>query len=101
MATHRGTSNTNSRGSSSDRRIRKQWLLDNFGDGTIAICSFECGTELTFDTITVDRYPISGIEGGTYKRDNIRPACGRCNSADGAAMGAARRQARLASQPNS
>ena len=98
MATRRGTSNSNSRGGSKDRRIRKQWLLDTFGDGTIAICSFdECEEELTFDTITVDRHPLAGIDGGTYKRDNIRPACGKCNSADGASIGAARKKARLES----
>lgn len=89
--THRGTSNSNSRGSSYARRVRKQWLLDTFGDGIIALCSFECGTELTFETITVDRYPIAGIDGGTYKRGNIRPACAFCNSSDGAAIGHARK----------
>lgn len=76
----RGTSNSSARGSAEDRRRRKQWLLDTFGDGTVALCSFVCGTELTFDTITVDRYPIAGIDGGTYVRKNIRPACGFCNS---------------------
>lgn len=94
--THRGTSNSNSRGGSKDRRIRKQWLLDNFGDGESAPCSFGCGTLVTFDTITVDRFPIPGIEGGTYKRDNIRPACAPCNSSAGAVLGAARRAERLA-----
>ena len=98
MATKRGTSNSNSRGSSAARRVRKQWVLDTFGDGTTAVCSFDdCETELTFETMTIDRYPISGIDGGTYKRDNIRPACGKCNSADGAAIGAARKKARLES----
>lgn len=95
MSTHRGTSNSNSRGGSKDRRIRKQWLLDNFGDGESAPCSFNCGTLVTFTTITVDRFPISGIEGGTYKRGNIRPACGPCNSSDGSSLGAARKKARL------
>lgn len=95
MTTHRGTSNSNSRGGSKDRRIRKQWLLDTFGDGVSAPCSFGCGEHVTFDTITVDRFPISGIEGGTYKRGNIRPACGPCNSADGSALGHRRRKLRL------
>jgi hypothetical protein len=58
--------------------------LDTFGDGVTALCSFGCGTELSFDTITVDRYPIPGCKGGTYQRGNIRPACARENSADGA-----------------
>lgn len=96
--THRGTSNSNSRGGSKDRRVRKQWLLDTFGDGESAPCSFGCGTLVDFTTITVDRFPIPGIEGGTYKRDNIRPACAPCNSADGAVLGAARRAERLAGE---
>jgi hypothetical protein len=25
-------------------------------------------------------------QGGTYRRDNLRPACGRCNSATGALL---------------
>ena len=90
----RGTSNSNSRGSSYARRKRKQWLLDEFGDGTTAPCSF-CGCELTFETLTVDRFPIPGCEGGTYSRGNIQPACGADNSRDGAAIGAKRRAARL------
>lgn len=92
--TRRGTSNSNSRGGSKDRRIRKQWLLDNFGDGVSAPCSFGCGVFVTFETITVDRFPIAGIDGGTYKRGNIRPACGACNSADGSAKGHERRRKR-------
>lgn len=81
--TSRGTTNQNARGSSSDRRKRKQWLLDTFGDGQTALCSFECGAVLDFECITVDRYPISGMDGGRYVRGNIRPACGECNSRHG------------------
>jgi hypothetical protein len=59
-------------------------MLENFGDGTTAQCAFEgCEEVLTYDTITADRYPISGKEGGRYIRSNIRPACVACNSADG------------------
>ena len=90
----RGTSNSNSRGSAEDRRRRKTYLLATFGDGQSAPCSFGCGTEVNFDTITVDRYPVPGIEGGTYKRDNIRPACGPCNTADGAEIAKSRKIAR-------
>lgn len=77
----RGTSNTNSRGSAQERRARKQWLLDTFGDGTWADCHF-CRLVLDFGTITVDRI-IPGCQGGRYVRGNIRPACLRCNSIDG------------------
>lgn len=95
MTTHRGTSNSNSRGSSKDRRIRKQWVLDTFGDGVQALCSFGCGGYVTFQTITIDRFPLAGIDGGTYKRGNIRPACACCNSSDGAAKGHARKVDRI------
>lgn len=99
--TRRGTTNRNARGSSYSRRIRKQWLLDTFGDGNTAICSFDgCDTVLDFDTITADRYPIPGAEGGTYKRNNIRPACGTCNSKDGHHLMMRRKNARLISTTN-
>ena len=39
-----------------------------------------------FDTITVDRYPVPGIDGGSYRHGNIRPACGTCNSRHGNAL---------------
>lgn len=92
--THRGTSNTNARGSAKQRRVRKQWLLDTFGDGVKALCSFGCGAVLTLETITVDRFPVLGADGGTYRRGNIRPACGHCNSVDGGKVSARRRLAR-------
>lgn len=91
----RGTSNTNDRGSSYARRKRKQWLLDEFGDGTEAPCAF-CHRPVTFLTITVDRYPVPGCEGGKYVKGNIRPSCGFCNSSDGSKLGHARKAARSA-----
>jgi hypothetical protein len=69
------------RGSAEDRRRRKRYLLDTWGDGTTAPCAF-CKAALTFDTLTVDRFPIPGRAGGRYTRDNIRPACSQCNSED-------------------
>lgn len=80
----RGTSNGNESGSAADRRARKLWLLFEFGDGCYAMCAFGCGAVLTFETLTVDRYPLRRADGGTYRRGNIRPACGPCNSSDGA-----------------
>lgn len=82
----RGTSNGNSRGGSADRRRRKLWLLEEFGDGSQAACSFGCGTTVTMETITVDRFPVPGCQGGTYARGNIRPACRGCNSSRGAVL---------------
>lgn len=86
MATHRGTTNGNSRGGSDDRRRRRQWLIETFGDGTTAPCRYGCGTVLTVDTVSVDRYPIPGCQGGTYRRGNIRPVCGPCSSRYGATL---------------
>jgi 5-methylcytosine-specific restriction endonuclease McrA len=69
------------RGSAVDRRRRKHYLLATYGDGATTRCAF-CKIELTADTVTVDRFPIPGKLGGRYTRDNIRPACGPCNSED-------------------
>jgi hypothetical protein len=82
----RGTTNRNARGNSRDRQARRQWLLDTFGDGTTAPCAFGCGTRVTIDTVTADRFPVPGCDGGRYVRGNIRPACGPCNSKHGGAL---------------
>jgi hypothetical protein len=86
MVVSRGTTNRNVRGSSYGRRVRKQWLLDTFGDGITATCSFGCGTVLNIDTVSADRYPIPGVAGGRYVRGNIRPACAPCQSRFGGAL---------------
>ncbi len=78
----RGTTNTNARGSASNRRTRKQWLLDTWGDGVSAPCRLTCSPRceglVTIVTISVDRI-IPGTLGGTYNRGNIRPSCLPCN----------------------
>lgn len=95
----RGTTNQDQRGSSYERRVRRQWLLDTYGDGETAPCMIEfderCLGEVDMVTMTVDRHPIPGIDGGTYVRDNIRPACGSCNSRSGIALREQRRAAQL------
>lgn len=93
MPVRRGTSNSNVRGSSYQRRARKLWLLQEFGDGHRAPCYMfvSCGQWLTFETITVDRIKM-GCEGGTYQRDNIRPACAFHNSSTGGKAGNRRKQ---------
>lgn len=59
-------------------------MLVTFGDGTTCVCSFDgCDVVLTYETLTVDRWPIPGCKGGRYIRTNVRPACGFCNSSDG------------------
>jgi len=82
--TPRGTTNRNARGSSYDRRARRAWLLEQHGDGVTCAC-YRCGATLDESTITVDRI-VPGRDGGTYRRSNIRPACGRCNSETGGAL---------------
>lgn len=88
--THRGTTNRNERGSAASRRALKVWMLDTFGDGATAPCSF-CGAALTLETMTKDRHPIPGRKGGKYVRGNVRPACLSCNAREGAAQAALER----------
>lgn len=92
----RSTSNKNITGSAADRRKRKQWLLDTFGDGETAKCEIRCHPDclefVDFDTLWVDRYPTPGVYGGKYTRDNIRPSCPVCNMSDGGKLGAERKR---------
>lgn len=111
--TRRGTTNRNARGNTTDRARRRAWLVETFradvdiyhglhsaemevsrplGTGCPACRCYRCGTLLDEDTVTVDRI-IPGVKGGTYRRNNIRPACGDCNSETGARLGNARRSA--------
>lgn len=87
MTTRRGTTNSNARGNTRDREARKQYLLRVYQSDSgvgFARC-YRCGYQLGFTTITVDRI-IPGAKGGTYRRDNIRPACSKCNSETGGAV---------------
>lgn len=71
------------------RKQRKQRLFQRDGwlDGSDrewkAVCAFGCGEVLTFETATVDRWPVPGRCGGTYRIANTRLACGPCNWRDG------------------
>jgi hypothetical protein len=47
------------------------------GDGSKVPCYWECGRELTEATVEADRI----VPGGSYRRDNIVPACRPCNLA--------------------
>lgn len=85
----RGCSNGNARGNAESRRRRRQWLIDTFGDGVTAPCflaSIVCTGPVTVDTVSVDRI-VPGHLGGTYRRDNIRPACQPCQSHQGGKFG--------------
>jgi hypothetical protein len=96
----RGTSNSNKRGGSEQRRRRREWLVETYradvdliwdtvrvvdqittkvGAGMAACRCYHCGRLLTVDTVSVDRI-IPGCQGGTYRRNNIRPVCEKHNS---------------------
>lgn len=114
IRSERSNAARNERGSAEDRRRRKKWLVETYPadrwlrrDGlgqmdtvlpgsTCGVPStrcFRCGLLLTVETVTPDRIK-PGCEGGTYRRENLRPACGPCNTVTGAQLGAARRQKR-------
>lgn len=62
------------RGSAASRRSRKFWMLKTFGTGVQAPC-VHCEEQLTFETVEADRI----IPGGSYRRENVQPACRSCN----------------------
>lgn len=70
------------RGNPRNRRARKIYLLSpkaGFGgDGTKVGCVF-CDAVLDYDTVQADRIEA----GGSYRRDNVQPACAPCNKARG------------------
>lgn len=63
------------RGNNIDRANRKVWLLIEFGNGEYVRC-VHCGDVLTYDTLEADRI----VPGGSYRRDNVQPACRKCNA---------------------
>ena len=67
------------RGNSTGRRRRRLWMLARWGDGTTCPCT-HCGEPLTERAVEADRI-IPGSLGGTYRRENIQPACRACNLA--------------------
>ncbi len=84
----RGTTNRNARGNAKDRLARRLWLVATYAadvalDGHQACRCYRCGKLLRVETVTVDRI-VPGCRGGTYRRNNIRPACSRCNTVTGA-----------------
>jgi 5-methylcytosine-specific restriction endonuclease McrA len=73
------------RGSNADRAARKRWLLGMVcdrnlgwapfgGNGETVLC-VHCGALLTYDTVEADRI----VPGGSYRRENVQPACRTCN----------------------
>lgn len=87
----RGTSNTNARGNSADRRRRRRFLVIAYAADVDGFCRcYRCGVLLDEATVTVDRI-VPGCLGGRYVRSNIRPACADCNQETGSALGVRRR----------
>lgn len=54
---------------------------------------FHCGKLLTEDEVSPDRI-VPGCEGGTYRRENLRPACLEHNVKRGSRLGHARKAAK-------
>lgn len=77
-------SNSNQTPNSKHRRVLRQHCIDRDGNGVTVSCAFGCGAQLTLEDVTLDRFPITGCEGGTYRKSNVRAACLSCNSSDGA-----------------
>ena len=111
----RGTTNGNARGSAEDRRKRRAWIMEAWAsDQPGFVRCYRCGVllynpdappaavatmltaygeavalghlarVLSTYPLTIDRI-VPGCQGGTYRRNNIRPACGTCNSETGGA----------------
>jgi hypothetical protein len=84
------------RGNNVDRARRRAWLWDRFSSpsGKTILC-FHCGKRIRskecrpnkrgrlLSGFVVDRSPLCGHDGGTYRRDNIVPSCVRCNAKRG------------------
>ena len=96
-STRRGTSNTNVRGSSYGRRVRRAWIMVAYASDVKGfVRCYRCGCLLynpdtppdpihglpTPRPLTIDRI-IAGCKGGTYRRNNIRPCCSPCNMETG------------------
>lgn len=91
----RGTTNGNDRGSVYTRRARRAWLMVAYASDVVGLVRcYRCGALLYNPDddasnfalpLTIDRI-IPGCQGGTYRRNNIRPACGTCNSSTGAKL---------------
>ena len=104
MSKPRGTTNGNARGSSYTRRARRAWVMTTWAsDQPGFVRCYRCGVclynpddelpepwqlfmvvEGKAHPLTIDRI-VPGCQGGTYRRNNIRPACPACNSETGGA----------------
>ena len=73
------------------RRNLRTWIMQAHAidspHGMKTLCG-ECGAELTLETMTVGHWPVPDFLGGPRTRNNVRPECRDCNSAEGGAMSA-------------
>lgn len=118
--TRRGATNGNARGSVADRRSRRAWIMATYASNEEGFCRcYRCGVllynpddypasdatpmsaeegsgrikgpPLFTEPLTIDRI-IPGCKGGTYRRNNIRPACGACNFETGGRLATRRKR---------
>ena len=102
----RGTSNGNVKGNTEDRRRRRAWMMLVWASDVAGyVRCYRCGKLLYneddmplieedgAERLTIDRI-VPGCFGGTYARNNIRPACGGCNSSTGAPLAAVKKRKR-------
>jgi hypothetical protein len=81
----RGSSNSTVRGSAEARTRRHAWIVETFSVGGVLLCQRPgCEVPLLEDgpqgeRFEVDRWPMTGRQGGGYVRGNIRPICQPCN----------------------
>lgn len=64
-------------GNSQDRRVRREALLKEFGNGRICPCVY-CGLKLKDGTLQQDKL-YTTAQGGRYRLPNLVPACASCN----------------------
>lgn len=97
-ADRRSRSNRNDRGSSYSRRRRREWLVEEYGDGEFVACFLQrsprCLYVLDVTNVSPDRQ-VLGVDGGSYARHNILPACLPCQCYQGGQVGPARKAARV------
>jgi hypothetical protein len=98
-ADRRSRSNRNDRGSSYTRRRRREWLVEEYGDGEFVACFLQrsplCLYVLDKDNVSPDRQ-VLGVNGGSYARSNILPSCLPCQCDQGGEVGQAQKAARRA-----
>lgn len=72
------------RGNVYDRRRRRAWLIETYKISPAMVECYHCQQRMRASgPWEVDRFPIPGRDGGTYRRDNIVISCRDCNRGKG------------------